>query len=147
MDWSGIGLLVIGIAFLVLVIFLIKPLNKLTNVLDSLQKTTDSLPNTMTDISKQATMVLHTGNDAIENVNTQVKDFQPLFQIVRDVGEASQQLTATALDKTMSLKQNTSAANEFAHRKQYEGLFGILSLFFYLSQKKKELKDALPKSK
>lgn len=147
MDWLGIGILIIGIAFLLLVFVLIKPLNKLSSLLGNLEKTTENLPNALTDITGQATTVLHTGNETIENVNNQVKEFRPLFQIVGDVGEASQQLTATALDKMMSLKQHTTAANEFAHHKQYEGLFGILSLFFYLSQKKKDIKNALSKSK
>lgn len=145
MDWLGIGLLIIGVSLLILVFFLIKPLNKLANVLDSLQQTTDKLPETLTDVSEQATAVLHSGNDAIENVNKQVNEFQPLFKIVRDVGEASQELTATALEKTVALKQNTSEANELVHRKQYEGLFGVLSMFYYLSQKKAEIKKALPK--
>ena len=147
MDWLGIGVLIIGVALLILVIFLIKPLNKLAGVLDNLQQTTDSLPNILTEITGQTTTILHTGNETIGNVNNQVKGFQPLFEIVRDVGEASQQLTATALEKTMSLKQNTSAATEFLQRKRYEGLFGLLSVFFYLSQRKKDIKNALPESK
>ena len=147
MDWLGIGVLIIGVALLILVISLIKPLNKLAGVLDNLQQTTDSLPGTLTEITGQTTTILHTGNETIENVNNQVKEFQPLFKIVGDVGEASQQLTATALEKTMSLKQNTSAANELSHRKQYEGLFGLLSVIFYLSEKKKDIKKAIPESK
>ena len=147
MDWLGIGVLVIGVALLILVFILIKPLNKLTGILENLQQTTEKLPNKLTEVTGQATTVLHTGNETIENVNNQVKEFQPLFQIVGDVGEASQQLTATALDKTMSLKQNTTAANDLSQRKQYEGIFGLLSVFFYLSQKRKDIKNALPKSK
>lgn len=147
MDWLGIGVLIIGIAFLMLVFFLIKPLNKISGVLDNLQKTTNNLPNTLTDITAQTTTILRTGNETIENVNNQVKEFQPLFKIVGDVGESSQQLTATALEKTMSLKQNTSAANELSHRKKYEGLFGLLSVIFYLSENKKVIKNTIPKSK
>ena len=147
MDWLGIGVLIIGVALLILVFFLIKPLNKLTGILENLQQTTENLPSTLTEVTGQATTVLHTGNETIENVNKQVKEFQPLFQIVGDVGEASQQLTATALEKTISLKQNTSAANEFSHRKQYEGLFGLISVLFYLSEKKKDIKNVIPKSK
>lgn len=147
MDWLGIGVLIIGIALLILVILLIRPLNKLAGVLDNLQKTTENMPETLTDITGQATTILNSGNKTIENVNNQVKEFQPLFKIVGDVGEASQQLTAKALDKTMSLKENTSAANEFSQRKQYEGLFGLASTLFYLSQKRKDIKNALPESK
>ena len=147
MDWLGIGVLIIGIALLILVILLIRPLNKLAGALDNLQKTTDDFPKTLTDITGQATTILNSGNQTIENVNNQVKEFQPLFKIIGDVGEASQQLTAKALDKTMSLKENTSAANEFSQHKQYEGLFGLASVLFYLSQKINDIINALPKSK
>ena len=147
MDWLGIGVLIIGIALLILVILLIKPLNKLAGVLDNLYKTTDNLPKSLTDITGQATTILQTGNETIENVNNQVNEFHPLFKIVGDVGEASQELTAKALDKTMALKENTSAATELSQRKQYEGLFGLASVLFYLSQKKKDIKDVLPESK
>ena len=147
MDWLGIGVLIIGIALLILVIVLIRPLNKLAGLLGNLQQTTDNFPKILTEITGQTTTILHTGNETIENVNNQVKEFQPLFKIVGDVGEASQQLTATALEKTITLKQNTSAANELSHRKKYEGLFGLLSVIFYLSEKKKDIKDAIPESK
>jgi len=145
MDWLGIGVLLIGIALLVLVILLIKPLNKVTALLDGVQKTTDQLPNSFTDMTKQATTALQSGNEAIKTATNQVKELNPLFQIGRDVGEASQQLTEVALEKTMSLKQTTTEANEFAHRKQYEGLFGLLSFIFYFTQKKKEIKNELAK--
>lgn len=145
MDWLGIGVLIIGIALLILVIVLIRPLNKLAGVLDNLQKTTDTLPKTLTDITGQTTEILSTGNKTIENVNNQVKEFQPLFEIVGDVGAASQQLTAKALDKTISLKENTSAASDYTQRKQYQGLFGLASVLFYFSQRKKDIKNALPK--
>jgi uncharacterized protein YoxC len=142
-----IGVLIIGIAFMVLVLFLIKPIKKLTDVLENLKKTTEKLPESFVTITDQTTSALQEGNKTIENVNDQVKELRPIFEIVGDVGEASQELTNNTLQKTIAFKQRTSEAVEFTNRKQYKGLFGLLSLIYYLSQNKKTLKDKISKNK
>lgn len=147
MDWLGIGVLVIGVALLILVIILIKPLSKLAGVFESLQKTTDALPKTLTDITGQTTEIMHTTNKTISNVNKQVNEFQPLFEIVGDVGQASRHLTSVAVAKTMTLKEDTTAASNFTQQKQYQGLYGLASMLFFFSQKRKEMKNSLPDQK
>jgi uncharacterized protein YoxC len=136
MGLLEIGVLIIGIAFGVLVLFLIKPIKKLTDVLENLKNTTEKLPESLVTITDQTTSVLQEGNKTIENLNDQVKELRPIFEIVGDVGEASQELTHSTLQKTIALKQKTSDAVEFTNRKQYEGLFGLLSMIYYLSQNK-----------
>jgi uncharacterized protein YoxC len=136
MGLLEIGVLIIGIAFGVLVLFLIKPIKKLTDVLENLKNTTEKLPESLVTITDQTTSVLQEGNKTIEYLNDQVKELRPIFEIVGDVGEASQELTHSTLQKTIALKQKTSDAVEFTNRKQYEGLFGLLSMIYYLSQNK-----------
>jgi uncharacterized protein YoxC len=146
MGLLEIGVLIIGIAFGVLVLFLIKPIKKLTDVLENLKNTTEKLPESFVTITDQTTSVLQEGNKTIENLNDQVKELRPIFEIVGDVGEASQELTHSTLQKTIALKQKTSDAVEFTNRKQYEGLFGLLSMIYYLSQNK-FLKEKISKIK
>ena len=146
MDWLGFGILIIGIAFAALVIILIKPLGKLTNVLDGLEQTTRRLPSVLDDGANQANEAFRNVNDTLANVNKQVKAINPVLHIVKDAGEASQQLTSVALEKTMAIKESTSEATAFTNRKKYQGLYGILSFVFYISQQKKDLKNAFDKS-
>lgn len=146
MGLLEIGVLIIGVAFAVLVLFLIKPIKKMTAVLEDLKKTTEKLPESFVKITEQTTAVLQEGNKTIEQVNDQVKELRPIFEIVGNVGEASQELTNSTLKKTIALKQRTSDAVEFSHRKQYEGLFGLLSMIYYLSENKKILKETITKS-
>ena len=146
MDWLGFGVLIIGIAFAALVIILIKPLGKLTNVLEGLEQTTRRLPSVLDDGANQANEAFGKVNDTLSNVNEQVKAVTPVFHIVKDAGEASQQLTSVALEKTMAMKQSTSEAKAFTTRKKYQGLYGILSFVFYISQQKQNLKNAFDKS-
>lgn len=143
MDWLDLGILIIGVAFLLLVIVLIKPLSKLAILLTSVQKTTDHLPEKVSNITTEATTVLKTSNETIAGVHQKMNDMNPVFHIIRDVGEASRQLTSTAVEKTIAFKQQTSDAKDFTDRKKYEGLYGLLSLLFYFSQKKDALKQAI----
>ncbi|REB07408.1 DUF948 domain-containing protein [Sporosarcina sp. BI001-red] len=140
MDWMGIGVLVIGIAFAVLVVILIKPLKNLGDVMENLKQTTEKLPNVMDDVTGQAQLILNTSNETIGNVNQQVNEITPLFKIVGDTGEAARSLTQSALSKTNTLKNNTGNAANLTRREKYQGLYGFLSFLFYLQQNKKEVK-------
>ena len=113
--------------------------------MENLKKTTDNLPESFIKITEQTTNVLQEGNKTIEQVNDQVKELRPIFEIVGDVGEASQELTNNTLKKTIAFKQRTAEAVDFTHQKQYEGLFGLLAMIFYLSENKKILKKQLQK--
>lgn len=143
MDWLGFGVLIIGIAFAALVIILIKPLAKLTNALEGLEATTKRLPTVLDDGATQANEAFEKVNETLANVNEQVQSVNPVLHIVKDAGEASQQLTSVALEKTMAMKETTSAATEFTTRKKYQGLYGILSFAFYIAQRRKDLKNAV----
>lgn len=146
MDWLGIGVLIIGIAFAVLVIYLLKPIKKLASVLGSLQQTTDRLPKVLDDVTSQATTVLQASNTTLANVNQQVTDISPVFHIIGEVGKEAEKFTSAALDKTTSLKQQTTGAKEFVTSKKYEGIFGLLSFLFFLSQKRHEISEKMPKT-
>lgn len=69
MDWLGIGVLIIGIAFAILVIYLLKPIKKLASVLGSLQQTTDRLPKVLDDVTSQATTVLQAIRHSLTSIN------------------------------------------------------------------------------
>ena len=144
MDWLGIGVLIIGIAFAVLVIFLLKPIKKLADVLKSLQQTTDRLPKVLDDVANQTSVILQTSNVTLGNVNEQVNEISPLFHVLGDAGEASRKLTSAALDKANTLKQQTGSAEEFVRREKYEGIYGLLSFLYFLFQRRKEIKETVP---
>lgn len=140
MDWLGIGVLIIGITFTVLTLFLIKPLRKLSESLDGVKQTTERLPHMLDDLSKQTSDVLQSSNVMIANVNEQVKELSPIFHIIGDTGEAARKLTIAALKKTNSFKTRTNDAAVFTNRENYEGIYGILSFMFFLSQRKNCMK-------
>lgn len=139
MIWLGIGIIIVGIAFLALVFLLIKPLNKLAGVLSSLQKTTDGLPQSMNEITTQVKETLGAGKDTLQQVNKQVKELSPIFYIVGDAGRATNQLSSSMVDAVMKMKDSTTEASDFTERNKLEGLYGALTLGYFIFQKGKQL--------
>lgn len=139
MIWLGIGIIIVGIAFFALVFLLIKPLNKLAGVLSSLQKTTDGLPQSMNEITTQVKETLGAGKDTLQQVNIQVKELSPIFYIVGDAGRATNQLSSSMVDAVMKMKDSTTEASDFTERNKLEGLYGALTLGYFIFQKGKQL--------
>jgi len=146
MDWLGIGVLVIGVAFLILVLILIKPLNKATEVLDGVKNTTDKLPSTIDTVTDQAVEVMQTANSTIADVNMKVAELTPVFEIIGDAGRASRHVSATAVEATEALKNNTAEGKNVTDKEGLSGLYGSLSLAYYLYEKRKAIKSALNKT-
>ena len=138
MDWLGIGVLVIGVAFLVLVILLIKPLMKLAGVFDNLQKTTNGLPETVDGVTSEAKKAISAGTETLQQINTQIKELSPLFYIVGDAGRAANNLSSSMVEAVTKMEAKTEAANDFTHRKNLEGLYGALTLGYFIFQKSRE---------
>ncbi|AXI07657.1 DUF948 domain-containing protein [Oceanobacillus zhaokaii] len=132
MTWLGIGVLVIGIALLVLVIVLIKPLLNLAGVLTSVQKTTDQLPNTVSDLTSQTKEVMGTSVETLNQVNTQIKELSPLFYTVGNLGRATNHLTSLVVNVADETKVKTESANQLTTNKNLEGLYGVLTLGYFL---------------
>lgn len=145
MDWLGIGVLLIGIALLIISFVLIKPLSKLSDLLGSVQKTTDRLPTTVTTITEQTKSILTTTNDTLSNVNQQVVKVNPFMDIVEEVGEASHHIAAKTLDRSQSLKEKAAFNREVAQKQKYEGLYSLVSFIFVLLENKSNVKNSIQK--
>ncbi|WP_100012733.1 DUF948 domain-containing protein [Lentibacillus sediminis] len=139
MDWLGIGVIVIGVAFLGLVVLLVKPLNNLAGVLSNLQKTTDDLPQQVTDITTQTKDVMNTSKDTLNSLNNQVKELSPLFYIVGDAGRAANHVSASMADAVTKMETRTQNASDLTHRKNLEGVYGALTLGYFLYQKRNKM--------
>lgn len=142
MDYLGIGVLIIGIAFAVLSIFLMKTLNNLANVLKGVDRTVEKLPEQLDGVMSQTSEVLHTSNDTLADVNEKIRALSPLFYIVGDIGESSRRLTSSLVDMTSSMKKSTSTGEEKVKEKDASGLYGAVALGYFLTQKRKAVKEA-----
>lgn len=137
MTWIGIGLIIIGIAFLGLVGVLFKPLMKLADLLQSTQKTTDQLPDTVETITSQATEVLENGVNTLQQVNQQINELSPLFHLIGDAGRATNQLTSSVLKTADGLQEKTEEANRMIANKNLQGIYGLATIGYFLATARK----------
>ena len=141
MDLVGISVLIIAIAFVVLVIFLIRALNNLSNVLSGVNETVEKLPDQLDEVMKETGTVIHNSNDTLADVNEKLRALNPLFYILGDAGEASRKLSSSLVDVTKSMKQNTEEGKEKVDKRDLGGIYGVASLAYFLFQKRKALKE------
>jgi len=139
MVWVGIGLIIIGIAFLALVGILIKPLTKASAVLNDVKETTKDLPETVNGVTAQVNEALHTGVDTLQQINLQLKELTPIFYLVGDVGRATQQLSSNMVNVVEDFEEKEPPS--LASRKNLEGLYGAVTLGMMIFQKAKEFSD------
>ena len=143
MLWLGIGVLVIGIALLILSFVLIKPLNNLANTLSSVQKTTDELPSKLNTITDQTTELLQNTNNTLADLNVKMAELTPIFQIVGNAGRASEHFSSSVVNTTRSLQESTGEGEDFTQRTGLKGITGGVALGYYLFEKRKALKDTI----
>jgi len=147
MDWLGIGVLVIGIALLIIAIVLIKPLNKVSDLIDSTKATTDKLPQTLDNITGQAEDVLQKANTTLSEVNGKVAQLTPMFEILGDAGRASREISSSAVEATLAMKNSTAEGREITDEKGLHGVYGGLALAYYLYEKRKAMKQIIQEAK
>ncbi|RKQ32276.1 DUF948 domain-containing protein [Oceanobacillus halophilus] len=136
MLWLGIGVMVIGVALLILTIVLIKPLFKLAGVLGSLHKTTETLPQTVNELTTTAKDAIGTGVDTLNQVNTQMKELSPIFYIIGDVGRATNQLSSSIVSKVEHLKETTETTKDVSSNNNLQGFYGLIALAYLLFRQK-----------
>jgi uncharacterized protein YoxC len=137
MDWVGIGVTVIGVAFLALVVLLIKPLRNLTGVLDNLKKTTAALPNQVEGVTTKATEAIQQGNEMLNDVNGKMNELNPLFAIIGNIGRTLNALSSYILDVVSKVNTSTTPLlDRILRREHMEALMSFATLGYLAFQKK-----------
>lgn len=140
MDLTGIGILLMGIAFLVLAIFLARILSKVAGVLEGVERSVKQLPEQLDNILNETGTLIHNSNDTLSDVNEKLGTLTPLFYIVGDVGEATRTLSSSLVDVSKSASKKLDVVDETVKNKKLGGLYGSTALGYYLLQKRKEVK-------
>lgn len=135
MDWAGLGVIIIGLALLGLAFLLVKPLKKLTEVLQDVQNTTSELPNQMSDIMTGTQNTLNAANGTIRQVNEQLGQLAPFFQIIGSIGKSLQNLFAVM--GTINDEMKTKTADTMISRYHLEGIYSVMALGYAIFQRQK----------
>ncbi|WP_087975103.1 DUF948 domain-containing protein [Oceanobacillus rekensis] len=142
MTLVGIGVLLIGLAFIILAIFIGHVLNNLAGVLRGIDKTVQQLPNQLDDIFKETGNMISESNNTLADVNDKLHQLSPLFYIMGDVGNATRKFSSSLVDVTDSLKTKTDGGKHVSADNKLGGLYGSFALGYYWLKKRRDLKTA-----
>ncbi|RKL67245.1 hypothetical protein CR203_12110 [Salipaludibacillus neizhouensis] len=138
MDWLGIGVFILSLAFAALVILLIPVFKKLTETLGHTAETVESVNKTVGEVSGEATVILHNVNETLMDVNEKIAQLNPLFKIVHDTGESAHHLTSTMVKFTSKKADHAQAGTDILDRNNLEGILRGAAFIYYLRQAKKD---------
>lgn len=142
MTLVGVGVLLIGIAFVILAFFIGNVLNNLAGVLGGIDKTMQQLPEQLDDIFKETGNMIEEGNNSLADVNDKLEQLSPLFYIVGDVGNVTRKFTSSLVDVTESVKSKTDGAKDVTEKNDLGGVYGSFALGYYWLKKRKQQKRA-----
>lgn len=140
MTLVGVGVLLIGIAFLILAIFLGHTLNNLAGVLGGIDKTVQQFPNQLDDVMKETSNMIRESNHTLADVNEKMAQLSPLFYIVGDVGNATRKFSSSLVDVTESMKEKSETGKGIADKNKLGGLYGSFALGYYWLKQRQQLK-------
>src|SRR5690625_4055080 len=141
MTLVGGGVLLIGIAVLILAIFLSHVLNNFAGILGRVDQTVQKLQEQLDDLMEETTNLIRESNYTLADVNEQMAQLSLLFYIVGDVGNATRKFTASLADMTEAMKENSEAAKGVADKNKVGGLYGTFAVGYYWWKKRQEMKN------
>jgi uncharacterized protein YoxC len=141
MDWVGIGVTLLGVAFFVLVVLLIKPLRTLSGTLDNLKETTSTLPEQVNSVTEKATETIQQGNETLHEVNRQMNEINPFFAIIGNIGRTLHAFSSYILDVVSKVNTSTTPLiNRLLKREHMEALLSFITVGYVLSQRQNQKK-------
>ncbi|MBM7094947.1 DUF948 domain-containing protein [Bacillus sp. H-16] len=145
MDFLGIGIFIIALAFAGLVVYLTKVLSKLTEVLTHTAKTVENLEGQIGEITSETKLTLYNTNETIADVNHKLTQLDPIFYIVNDVGESAHRVTSSLVKLSKRTQSDVDKGATKIDEKDVRGWMRTASFVYYLVKKRKEKKAAAEK--
>jgi len=115
MDWVELGVMLIALAFMVLVIFLIRTLVVTQRAVKRLAEHMAHLQERIDELSQETAQLIRQTNRLTEEIYHKTKSLDQLFHAVEDMGQAVKQVTG-------SIRQVSASLADTVNRKIEEDL-------------------------
>jgi uncharacterized protein YoxC len=102
MIWE-LSLALIAVAFVVLVVFLIKTLKAAEKSLDKTSQTLEEVQKTIDELSYEVKQVVRQANDITGDVQHKMKQIDPVLESVKNVGEVLSEVSLAAKQVSTSM--------------------------------------------
>jgi uncharacterized protein YoxC len=104
----------IAIAFVVLVVYLIKTLKSLTGLLENTSQTLTRVEKQVGTVTSDSTELIHHAKEIVVDVQDKIKKLDSAFSSFKQSGEAAKEVTS-------SVRQVSSAVAQFIHSRRKPG--------------------------
>ncbi|WP_025784534.1 DUF948 domain-containing protein [Sporosarcina sp. D27] len=142
MSLTGIGVLLIGVAFLILAIYIARVLNGVAGTLGGVNKTLEQVPDQLEGILGETGQLIRHSNDTLSDVNEKLGNLTPMFEVVGDVGNTTRNLTASLHNVTDAGKRKVDGLDESTRNKSIGGLYGTVALGYFAVRKSVAIKKS-----
>lgn len=142
MSLTGIGVLLIGVAFLILAIYIARVLNGVAGTLGGVNKTLEQMPDQLEGILGETGQLIRHSNDTLSDVNEKLSNLTPMFEVVGDVGNTTRNLTASLHNVTDAGKRKVDGLEESTRNKSIGGLYGTVALGYFAVRKSAAIKKS-----
>lgn len=137
MDWLGIGVFILSIGFAIMVFYLIPVFKNLSKTLGATADTITSTEKELEKITNETTVMLHTSNETLANVNDKLGKLDPLFDVMNDAGKSAHHFTSSLVRVIGTKAEKTSEGTEILDRHNLEGIMRGAAFIYYLTKRKK----------
>src|SRR5690625_3766640 len=124
MDFTGIGILLVGISFLILAIFFARILNNIASILGGVDKTVEQLPKQLDNMFDETGKLLNNSNDTLADVNEKLGTLTPFFHVAGDLGESARRYSSALVDASKSTRKKLESGDTGEQKKKLGGLYG-----------------------
>ncbi|MCJ7842362.1 DUF948 domain-containing protein [Lederbergia sp. NSJ-179] len=107
-----VSVAVIAIAFVFLVVRMMKTLNTMTETMSSVSQTLDSLQKQLEGVTGETTMLLHKTNALAEDIQRKVERLDTVVNAVQEVGGTVQELNHSLKKVTLSISTSMNKNQE-----------------------------------
>lgn len=139
MSLSGLGVLIIGIAFVILAVILGRMLLKAASTLKSADVIAQRMPQQVYRVMDETADMMRYGNDALQDLNTKMRELTPLFYLVGDLGNSTESASLWVQQQAQKLNRESDELSAETESKIGNNAYGSIALVMYLLKKRKEL--------
>lgn len=142
MDWLGLGVFILALAFAGLIIILIPVMKNLAQTLGNVADTVETANKSVGEITGEVTVILHNTNETLVDVHGKMQKVNPLFDIIHDTGQAAHHFTSTFANYTGAKADKANDGISILDKKNLEGILRGAAFVYYLRELQKEKKAA-----
>jgi len=139
MNLSGLGVLIIGIAFVILAIILGRIMLKAASALKSADILAQQTPKQIYRVMDETSDIMRYGNDALQDLNTKMRELSPLFYLVGDLGNSTESASLWVQQQAQKLNRESDELSAETENKIGNNAYGSIALVMYLLKKRKEI--------